>query len=263
MDGVVGPRERAVVQLHGACKRFGTTVVLNDVSFAVSPAEKLVVIGASGSGKTTLLRCVVGLERLDDGTIEIDGELLLHQRVNGKLVAAPESHVRRVRSAVGMVFQQFNLFPHMTVLENLIVAPVAVRHVPRAQACEEARALLAKVGLSDKIDMYAAQLSGGQQQRVAIARALALRPKLMLFDEVTSALDPQLVGEVLNVMRQLAESGMTMIIVTHHMGFAAQVADRVMFMDGGSIVEEGPPEQVLRKPQVERTRDFLRLVMEH
>ena len=252
---------RCLVRVQHARKQFGATVVLDDVCLEVKATERLVVIGPSGSGKTTLLRCLVGLERLDRGTIEVDGQHLTHRSVRGQLEPADERHVRQVRAAVGMVFQQFNLFPHMTVLDNVTVAPIYAHGVHRERAVASAEALLKKVGLLEKRNAYPSELSGGQQQRVAIARALALQPKLMLFDEVTSALDPELTGEVLTVMRQLAEDGMTMIIVTHEMGFARSVADRVIFMDGGRIIEEDVPERLLREPREARTRNFLKAVL--
>lgn len=245
-----------------ATKQYGATVILDNLSLVVPAEEKLVIIGPSGSGKTTLLRCLVGLDRLDKGSIEIDGRLLSR----GGRFAWPWTRGARQRSmsaVMGMVFQQFNLFPHMTVLDNLTVAPIHVSGVPRAQAILEARQLLNKVGLPDKERAYPSQLSGGQQQRVAIARALALHPKLMLFDEVTSALDPELIGEVLRVMRQLAADGMTMIVVSHEMGFARSVADRMIFMDRGRIVEEGRPQDLLDNPREPRTRQFLEAVLKH
>jgi polar amino acid transport system ATP-binding protein len=251
-----------MVRITAAVKRFGEVTVLDDFSTEVAPAEKVVVIGASGSGKTTLLRAIIGLTTLDSGFIDIDGDPMSYTLRDGRPVMASESHRRRVASVVGMVFQQFNLFPHMKVLENVTAAPIHVRGVPRGEAEEQARQLLDQVGLLSKVDAYPRQLSGGQQQRVAIARALALNPRLMLFDEVTSALDPELVGEVLSVMQALAQAGMTMVIVTHEMLFAKHIADRVIFMDSGQIVEEGPPNLVLEAPQRERTQAFLRRVLE-
>jgi ABC-type polar amino acid transport system ATPase subunit len=232
----------AMVQVLGLQKHFGSVQVLRGVSFDVAPAEVVVVIGPSGSGKTTLLRCLARLERPDAGTIRIDGRLL---------------DDRAPRHLVGMVFQQFNLFPHLTVLDNLALAPRLVRHMNRRDAIERARALLRKVHLSDKERAYPSQLSGGQQQRVAIARSLAMQPRVMLFDEVTSALDRELVMEVLQVMKELAEEGTTMVVVTHELWFARNVADRIIFMDDGTVVEEGPPAQIFSAPKQERTRRFL------
>jgi len=219
-----------------------------------------VIIGPSGSGKTTLLRCINHLEKIDGGRIYIDGQLVGYREVNGKIVEDTEASIARMRSQVGFVFQRFNLFPHMTALQNVIEAPIHVLRHPKDEVIERARELLAKVGLAEKENVYPHKLSGGQQQRVAIARALAMNPKLMLFDEATSALDPELVGEVLKVMRQLAEEGMTMVVVTHEMGFARDVADEVIFMDKSVIVEQGPPEQVLDAPENERTRTFLGMI---
>lgn len=252
-----------LVSVDSATKRYGNLQVLDNVSLQVNEGQDMVVIGPSGSGKSTLLRCIVGLERLDQGTIEVDRELLTHEWRGGRLLAARPAHMRKVRRSVGMVFQHFNLFPHMTALQNVILAPTHAQGVPSDKAIDDARTLLDKVGLLDKADSFPAQLSGGQQQRVAIARALALKPKLMLFDEVTSALDPEVVGEVLGVMRELAAEGMSMIVVTHEMGFARSVADRVVFMDRGSVVEDGTPDQVLRSPTNERTIAFLKAVLEH
>ena len=228
-------------------KYFGHLHVLKDVSLDVAKGEVVVIIGPSGSGKSTLLRCLNYLEPVQSGEIWIDGIRLDHHRTN----------IRTVRAEVGIVFQSFNLFPHLTALRNVMLAPVVVRKRPEAEVRQAALAMLAKVGLQDKVDAYPSQLSGGQQQRVAIARALAMQPKLMLFDEVTSALDPELVREVLDVMKQLARDGMTMIVVTHEMGFAREVADRVIFMDEGRIVEEGTAEDVFDRPQNQRTKEFL------
>ena len=218
------------------------------------------VIGPSGSGKTTLLRCINHLEKIDDGRIYIEGELMGYREKNGRLVEDSEANIARIRSQVGFVFQRFNLFPHMTALENVIEAPIHVLHESRAEVTERALALLDKVGLADKANAYPHKLSGGQQQRVAIARALAMNPKIMLFDEATSALDPELVGEVLKVMKQLAEEGMTMVVVTHEMGFARDVCSHVIFMDKAVIVEEGTPEQIFEHAQNERTRNFLGMI---
>jgi polar amino acid transport system ATP-binding protein len=242
-------------------KRFGSLTVLNGVDLSVRRGQVVVVIGPSGSGKTTLLRCLNHLEKIDDGRIYIEGELVGYREVKGRLVEDREANIARIRSQVGFVFQRFNLFPHMTALENIIEAPIHVLHQPRAEVVERAQALLAKVGLSEKADAYPHKLSGGQQQRVAIARALAMNPKLMLFDEATSALDPELVGEVLKVMKQLAEEGMTMVVVTHEMGFAREAANHVIFMDNAVIVEQGTPEQIFDAAQNERTRNFLRMIL--
>ncbi len=250
-----------IVSIVDVEKHFGAFQVLHQVSLDVFAGEVVCLIGASGSGKTTLLRCINQLAQQDSGAIWIDGELNGFAIANGRLHRLSEREVARQRLATGMVFQRFNLFPHLTALENIIEGPVQVLRRPQAEAVEEARALLARVGLADKADHYPAQLSGGQQQRVAIARALAMQPRVMLFDEPTSALDPELVGEVLAVMKQLAASGMTMIIVTHELGFAREVADRVVFMDHGRIVEQGPAEEVLTSPREARTQAFLNAVL--
>ena len=251
------PMVRAV-DVH---KRFGRLEVLRGVSLEVARGEVVVLLGPSGSGKTTLLRCINHLETLDAGRIYVDGELVGYRARNHQLIEDREQEVARKRSAIGFVFQRFNLFPHLTALGNVTMAPIHVKKVPRRQAEEMGRALLAKVGLAGKVDAYPAQLSGGQQQRVAIARALAMQPKLMLFDEPTSALDPELVGEVLDVMQTLARDGMTMIVVTHEMGFAREVAHRAVFMDDGVIVEEGPPRELIHSPQQERTKAFLSRIL--
>ena len=253
-----GPHE--MVHAESVIKRFGSLVVLNGVDLSVKRRQVVVVIGPSGSGKTTLLRCINHLEKIDGGRIYIDGQLVGYREVNGRVVEDTEKAIARMRSQVGFVFQRFNLFPHMTALENVIEAPIHVLHQPRAEVTERAVGLLEKVGLSEKAHVYPHKLSGGQQQRVAIARALAMNPKLMLFDEATSALDPELVGEVLKVMRQLAEEGMTMVVVTHEMGFAREVADHVIFMDKGVIVEQGLPEQIFDHAENERTRGFLGMI---
>src|SRR6202045_2678822 len=242
-------------------KHFGDLTVLNGIDLSVKRGQVVVIIGPSGSGKTTLLRCINHLEKIDDGRIYIEGELIGYREGNGHLVEDREANIARIRSQVGFVFQRFNLFPHMTALENVIEAPIHVLHEPRAKVTERAMVLLDKVGLGEKANAYPHKLSGGQQQRVAIARALAMNPKLMLFDEATSALDPELVGEVLKVMRQLAEEGMTMAVVTHEMGFAREVADHVIFMDKAVIVEQGLPQQIFDEPQNERTRNFLRMIL--
>jgi polar amino acid transport system ATP-binding protein len=250
---------RPMLDMSGIVKRFGSHEVLRGVSLQVDRGETVVVIGPSGSGKTTLLRCVNMLEDYQQGTVTVDGEpvgYVLDR--NGQRSRMAEREIAAAREKIGIVFQSYNLFPHMTVLQNIVAAPIRVRGVPRAKAEQRARDLLAMVGLSDKVDAYPARLSGGQQQRVAIARALAMDPKIMLFDEVTSALDPELVGEVLAAMQQLARDGMTMIVVTHEMSFARDVADRVVFMDGGVIVEQGAPEQIFANPSTERVRQFLK-----
>jgi polar amino acid transport system ATP-binding protein len=242
-------------------KRFGRLEVLRGVSMDVARGEVVVVIGPSGSGKTTFLRCINHLERVDGGEIYVDGELVGYREKNGRLVEDREAEVARKRAAIGMVFQRFNLFPHLTALGNVVEAPLRVKGLPRREAGELGRELLGKVGLADKLNAYPAQLSGGQQQRVAIARALAMQPKLMLFDEATSALDPELVGEVLEVMKSLAREGMTMIVVSHEMGFTREAADRIVFMDEGVIVEEGPPEELFARPLQPRTQAFLSKIL--
>ena len=250
---------RPMIEVKGVVKRFGNLTVLRGIDMTVSAAQVVVVIGPSGSGKTTLLRCLNFLEEYDSGEIYVDGELLGYRRTDGgRLVRRSEEEIARSRSQIGMVFQSFNLFPHKTALENVALAPVYVKGVKREAVIGLARELLAKVGLLHKIDAYPGTLSSGQQQRVAIARALAMQPKVMLFDEVTSALDPELVGEVLAVMRQLADEGMTMVIVTHEMPFAQEVAHRVIFMDEGRIVEEGSPKELFSQPKTERLQAFLR-----
>ena len=253
-------QQRPMLEIAGLRKRFGAVEVLRDISLAVSPGEVVVVIGPSGSGKTTLLRCTNLLEEYEGGTIMIDGEPIgyrIDQR-SGRRSRMSEREIARARERIGMVFQSFNLFAHMNVLQNIVAAPIRVKRIERRQAEARARELLAMVGLSDKAAEHPIRLSGGQQQRVAIARALAMDPKIMLFDEVTSALDPELVGEVLAAMQQLASDGMTMVVVTHEMSFARDIADRIVFMDGGVIVEEGKPDQLLFAPQTERVRAFLK-----
>lgn len=245
-------RMRPIVEISGLEKWFGTLHVLRGIDLEVAPGEKLVVIGPSGSGKSTLIRCINRLEDFQKGEVVVDG-----------LNVKDERNLPKVRREVGMVFQQFNLFPHMTVLENVTLAPIRVRGLKKEEAERRALELLERVGIRDQAYKYPAQLSGGQQQRVAIARALAMEPKIMLFDEPTSALDPEMVGEVLDVMRDLARGGMTMIVVTHEMGFAREVADRVIFMDQGQIVEEAPPEVIFKSPKEERTRAFLQRVLHH
>ncbi len=253
-------QSREMVRAEKVVKRFGALTVLNGVDLFVKRGQVVVIIGPSGSGKTTMLRCLNHLEKIDGGRIYIEGELVGYREVNGRLVEDSEANIARIRSQVGFVFQRFNLFPHLTALENVIEAPIHVLHEPRALVVDRAQSLLAKVGLAEKADVYPHKLSGGQQQRVAIARALAMNPKLMLFDEATSALDPELVGEVLKVMRQLAEERMTMVVVTHEMGFARDVADHVIFMDKAVIVEQGPPEQIFDYCENERTRNFLGMI---
>jgi polar amino acid transport system ATP-binding protein len=242
-------------------KTFGDLRAVNDVSLDLARGEVLCIIGPSGSGKSTFLRCINQIERLDGGAIWIDGELTGYRRAGDKLYPLTDRETAKQRLATGMVFQRFNLFQHMTALENIIEGPVTVQKRGRDEAVREAMALLERVGLAEKRNAYPQQLSGGQQQRVAIARALAMKPKLMLFDEPTSALDPELVGEVLAVMRDLAASGMTMIVVTHELGFAREVAHRVVCMDHCAVVEMGPPQEVLVKPQHARTRDFIAAVI--
>ena len=251
-----------MVRAEQIVKRFGQLVVLNGVDLTVRRGQVVVIIGPSGSGKTTLLRCINHLEKIDSGHIYIDGQMIGYREVNGRLVEDREATIARMRSQIGFVFQRFNLFPHKTALENVIEAPIHVLHQPKNEVTERALSLLEKVGLAEKANVYPHKLSGGQQQRVAIARALAMNPKLMLFDEATSALDPELVGEVLKVMRQLAEEGMTMVVVTHEMGFARDVADHVVFMDKAVIVEQGTPEQVFDHAANERTRTFLGMIRE-
>ena len=255
-----GEQTTEMVRAEKIVKRFGRLTVLDGVDLSVKRKQVVVVIGPSGSGKTTLLRCINHLEKIDSGRIYIDGQLVGYREVNGRLVEDKEAAIARMRSQVGFVFQRFNLFPHLTALENVIEAPIHVLHHPKEEVKERAMALLTKVGLAEKADAYPHKLSGGQQQRVAIARALAMNPKLMLFDEATSALDPELVGEVLKVMRQLAEEGMTMVVVTHEMGFAREVADHVIFMDKAVIVEQGTPEQIFDHCENERTRTFLGMI---
>jgi polar amino acid transport system ATP-binding protein len=252
---------RPMVELRAVRKSFGSTEVLSGIDLAVAESEVMCLIGPSGSGKSTLLRCINHIERLTSGRIYVDGQMIGYDERGGRFHEMRERDIARQRRDIGMVFQGFNLFPHMTVEQNVIEGPVGVRGVSPAAAKEEARALLDRVGLADKIHAYPNQLSGGQKQRVAIARALAMHPKVMLFDEPTSALDPELVGEVLEVMRDLAASGMTMIVVTHEIAFAREVADRVVFMADGDIVEQGTPREVLVTPTHPRTKAFLRGVL--
>ena len=239
-----------MIEIKGLCKSFGADEVLKGIDLSIDEKEVVVIIGPSGSGKSTLLRCINHLEEPTAGEVIVDG-----------ITLSSEANINKVREEVGMVFQRFNLFPHMTVLENIMLAPMKVKHAVRAEAENTARELLARVGLAEKADAYPDNLSGGQQQRVAIARALAMHPKVMLFDEPTSALDPEMVGEVLDVMRALAREGMTMVIVTHEMGFAREVGDRLLFVDEGRIVESGVPREVFEHPKEERTRGFLSKVL--
>ena len=239
-----------MIDIENLRKSFGDVEVLKGINLTIKEKEVVVIIGPSGSGKSTLLRCMNYLEEPTSGEVSVDG-----------IVLDGEANINKVREEVGMVFQRFNLFPHMTVLQNIMLAPIKVRHVAKQEAEETARKLLTRVGLADKADAYPSQLSGGQQQRVAIARALAMKPKVMLFDEPTSALDPEMVGEVLDVMRKLAEEGMTMVIVTHEMGFAREVGDRLLFVDDGRIIEQGDPKEVFEHPKEERTRLFLSKVL--
>jgi polar amino acid transport system ATP-binding protein len=250
-----------MVKAEGVHKRFGRLEVLRGITLEVGRGEVMCIIGPSGSGKSTFLRAINHLEKINSGRLSVDGKLVGYVQRGDKLHELPDKLVARRRAEIGMVFQRFNLFPHKTALENVIEAPRLVLGVSKSQATEEATALLQRVGLSDKLASYPSQLSGGQQQRVAIARALAMKPKLMLFDEPTSALDPELVGDVLDVMRGLARDGMTMVVVTHEMGFAREVADELVFMDGGVIVEAGAPREVLANPQHERTKLFLSKVL--
>jgi len=250
-----------MVKAEAVHKSFGRLEVLRGIDLDVQPKEVMCVIGPSGSGKSTFLRCINHLEKIDAGRLSVDGELVGYSERGDRLYELPDREVCKKRSEIGMVFQRFNLFPHMTALENVIEAPTRVKGENRDKAVARALKLLDRVGLGDKVRAYPNQLSGGQQQRVAIARALAMQPKLMLFDEPTSALDPELVGEVLDVMRGLANDGMTMIVVTHEMGFAREVGDSLVFMDAGFIVEKGTPRDVLANPRQERTRSFLSKVL--
>ncbi|NDW05926.1 ectoine/hydroxyectoine ABC transporter ATP-binding protein EhuA [Jiella pacifica] len=251
-----------VIKLESVTKRFGSLTVLDELSFEVKPGEKLALIGPSGSGKTTILRMLMTLEHPSEGRITVDGDYLFHMKNGNGLVPASEKHLHEMRRKIGMVFQHFNLFPHKSVLQNITLAPILTQNVSKVDAEKRGMELLDMVGLADKADAMPSQLSGGQKQRVAIARACALRPKIMLFDEVTSALDPELVEEVLNVMRRLAaETDMTMLLVTHEMNFAKDFADRVLFFDSGHIIEDGPPAEIFTNPSHERTQSFLRKVL--
>ena len=252
-----------IIVFDKVVKAFGSHVVLDELDFTVAPGEKVTIIGPSGSGKSTVLRILMTLEKINGGMIEVEGEPLWHERRNGALVPASEAHLRTMRKKLGMVFQQFNLFPHMTVLRNITEAPVRVLGLSKQEARTRGEELLEMVGLADQAQKFPRQLSGGQQQRVGIARALAMRPKIMLFDEPTSALDPELVGEVLNVIGKLAsEHDLTMLLVTHEMRFAREVSDRVCFFDRGKIKEQGKPEELFTNPKEERTREFLKAVLE-
>jgi polar amino acid transport system ATP-binding protein len=250
-----------MVKAESVCKSFGALQVLKGITLEVGKGQVLVMVGPSGSGKSTFLRCINHLEQVNAGRLYVDGDLIGYRERGSKLHEMPPREAAKQRRDIGMVFQHFNLFPHRTALENIIEAPIHVKGVKKDEAVARGRDLLKQVGLLEKADAYPAQLSGGQQQRVAIARALAMNPKLMLFDEPTSALDPELVGEVLEVMKKLAAEGMTMVVVTHEMGFAREVANQLVFMDGGVVVENGPPREVLANPQHERTKAFLSKVL--
>jgi len=260
-NGANGANGQPMVLAESVHKRFGSLEVLKGIDMSVNRGEVVCLLGPSGSGKSTFLRCINHLEKIDGGRLSVDGQLVGYKQKGDKLYELREREVARQRQDIGMVFQRFNLFAHMTALGNVIEAPTQVKRESKREAADRARELLDRVGLGDKADAYPAQLSGGQQQRVAIARALAMRPKLMLFDEPTSALDPELVGEVLDVMRQLASEGMTMIVVTHEIGFAREVGDSLVFMDGGVVVESGDPREVINNPQHERTKGFLSKVL--
>jgi polar amino acid transport system ATP-binding protein len=250
-----------MVRAESVHKSFGALEVLKGISLTVASGEVMCLLGPSGSGKSTFLRCINHLEQINAGRLYVDGELVGYRQVGDKLHELREAEVAKKRAEIGMVFQAFNLFPHMTAVENIIEAPCQVKGMRKSEALERAHQLLADVGLADKASNYPSQLSGGQQQRVAIARALAMDPKLMLFDEPTSALDPELVGDVLDVMRGLAQQGMTMVVVTHEIGFAREVGDTLVFMDGGVVVESGAPREVISNPRHERTRSFLSKVL--
>jgi len=261
IGGITVPSSEVVVEATDVEKWFGRLHVLKGVSMTVKRQEVVVIIGPSGSGKTTFIRCINHLEKIQSGRIFVNGHLIGYREDNGRLVEDKEKNIAKQRQEVGMVFQRFNLFNHMTALDNIIEAPIRVRGVPKDEAAKTGRALLARVGLAAKEDSYPAQLSGGQQQRVAIARALAMKPALMLFDEPTSALDPEMIGEVLEVMKELAREGMTMIVVSHEMGFAREVADRMVMMDDGQIIEVGTPEHFFTAPEHERTKGFLSKIL--
>lgn len=257
VGGAPATTSEYVVQASDVEKWFGAHQVLKGVSLNVKRGEVVVIVGPSGSGKTTFIRCINHLEKIQKGRIFVNGQLIGYRERNGRLIQDAERNIARQRCEIGMVFQRFNLFPHLTALGNIIEAPIHVRGIPKAEAIEVAQALLARVGLADKANSYPSQLSGGQQQRIAIARALAMRPSLMLFDEATSALDPEMIGEVLEVMKELAREGMTMIAVTHEMGFAREVADRVVMMDDGRIIEDTPPDRFFTAPSSDRSKAFL------
>jgi len=259
--GQPGDMQDVVVSARDVRKSFGRLEVLKGVSLDISRREVVVIIGPSGSGKTTLLRCINHLEKIDSGSIKVNGHYIGYRDTGGRLVEARESEIARQRQEIGFVFQRFNLFPHKTALENVIEAPIHVRRQRADEARDLGLALLERVGLAHKIDAYPAQLSGGQQQRVAIARALAMRPALMLFDEPTSALDPEMIGEVLDVMKELAREGMTMIVVSHEMGFAREAADRIAMLDDGRLIEDAPPDEFFAAPKNERTKAFLSRIL--
>ncbi len=264
LEAIGGPSTDAaeiVVEATDVHKSFGRTEVLKGIDLTVQRREVVVIIGASGSGKTTFLRCINHLEKINSGRIKVNGHMIGYREEDGKLVEDKERNIARQRQEIGMVFQRFNLFPHLTALENIIEAPIQVRGTDRDQAAEMGMALLDRVGLAVKADAYPSRLSGGQQQRVAIARALAMKPALMLFDEPTSALDPEMIGEVLEVMQELAREGMTMIVVSHEMGFAREVANRVVMVDEGRIIEEGTPQHFFDNPEHERTKAFLSKIL--
>jgi ABC-type polar amino acid transport system ATPase subunit len=258
---VFADRTEPIIRIEHVWKSFGTLEVLTDVSLSVQKGEVVCIIGPSGAGKSTLLRCINHLERIDTGEIHFEGQPVYRYTRGGRIVTDPDKRIEAIRAQIGMVFQSFNLFPHLTALGNVTEAPMYVLHQPAAEARVRGMEVLRKVGLAAKADAYPHQLSGGQQQRVAIARALAMNPKVMLFDEATSALDPELVGDVLRVMRQLAGEGMTMVVVTHEMDFARDVADRIVFMDQGAIVEQGPPSVVFTAPRSPRTKQFLHSIL--
>jgi len=244
-------------------KTYGDLIVLNDFNFSVNPNEAVAIIGPSGSGKTTILRLLMTLEKMQEGLVYVDNEPINMMKVNDKLVPISNTYIRRIRSKIGMVFQNFNLFPHMSAIENCIESPIHTQGLPKKQAIEESKEILNMVGLSDKIDNYPSQLSGGQQQRVAIARALAMRPEILLFDEPTSSLDPEMIGEVLNVIRDLIQSKKyTVLLATHQMGFAKEVSDRVCFFNDGKIIEEGSPNEIFNNPKNERLKKFLSKILE-
>ena len=252
-----------IIEFQNVSKSFGDLKVLNNLNLQVKDGEKLALIGPSGSGKTTILRILMTLENIDDGYVFVNGEYLWHEKVNENIISASEKHLHKMRDQIGMVFQQFNLFPHLTAIENVEQPQILNKQKSKSEAKEKAEGLFNLVGLGDKKNQYPHQLSGGQQQRVAIARALAMRPKVMLLDEITSALDPEVVGEVLNVIRSLnKEHNLTMIMVTHQMGFAREISDRVCFFNEGKIFEQGPPEKLFGDPQNERTKQFLHAVLD-